>query len=192
MLYRIARFILRVLFRILFRVHVIGRENVPETGSVMLCANHTSNLDPVTVGIPLERKVHYMAKAELFRVPVLGWLITQFGAFPVKRGGISKESIRNALKILNEGKVMGIFPEGSRHNQGGAAKKGAASMAMKAGAAIVPVAIAGNYKLFGEITVIYGNPLDLSEFADHPDGSEGATELIMSSIRKMIDKRAPL
>lgn len=79
-----------------------------------MCSNHISNLDPPTVGILLKRKVHFMAKAELFNVPVLGPLIGKLGAFPVKRGGVSKESIKLALNILRDGKVMGIFPEGSR------------------------------------------------------------------------------
>lgn len=89
---------------------------------MLLCSNHISNLDPPTVGILLKRKVHFMAKAELFNVPVLGPLIGKLGAFPVKRGGVSKESIKLALNILRDGKVMGIFPEGSR-GAGGIGKR---------------------------------------------------------------------
>lgn len=163
-------------------------ENVPATGSVVLCTNHISMMDPPLVGTPLNRKVHYMAKEELFRVPGLGWFITQLGAFPVKRGGVSKESIRFAIQLLKEQNVLGVFPEGSRSNSGGMGKKGAASLAFKANAVVVPVAIVGNYKWFRRMRIYYGPPVDLSEFRDNPSSEslELATERIMHEIRSMI------
>lgn len=135
MIYTVCASILRLIYRVLFRLEAVGRENVPAEGGVLLCSNHISNLDPPTVGILLKRKVHFMAKAELFNVPVLGPLIGKLGAFPVKRGGVSKESIKLALNILRDGKVMGIFPEGSR-GAGGIGKKGAASFALRSGASL--------------------------------------------------------
>lgn len=186
MIYRFLRVVLRLVFKVFFRLKAIGKENVPAEGPVVLCANHTSNFDPPILGTPLDREIHYMAKAELFDVPVLGWLLPKIRAFPVKRGGVSKESIRLAIQLLNEGKVLGIFPEGTRSNAGGMGKKGAASLALKGNAKVVPAAIIGNYALFKQMTIIYGKPLDISEFADA--GSEGlelATEKIMSTIRAM-------
>src|SRR5690349_2481167 len=100
MLYRSFRMIFRGLFYFFFRLEAIGRTNIPNEGPVILCSNHLSNLDPPVVGTPLNRKVHYMAKAELFNIPVFGSIIKNLGAFPVKRGGVSKESIRAALKLL--------------------------------------------------------------------------------------------
>lgn len=167
MIYKFAVVVLRVLYKVLFRLEAKGLEHVPKEGGVILASNHISNFDPPTIGILLDRKVHFMAKKELFDVFGVGWLITQLGAFPVKRGGISKESIKNSLNILRSGKVMGIFPEGSRHDHGDG-KKGAASFALRSDAAIVPVAIVGNYKLFRKVKVVYGEPLDLTKYKENP------------------------
>lgn len=180
-----------MIYAVLFPVKVIGRENIPARGGVLLCGNHTSNLDPMTMGIFIERKVNYMAKAELFEVPVLGWLIRQLGAFPVKRGGVSKESIKTALNLLRSGQVMGIFPEGTRNNDSGIAKKGAATFALRSGAAVVPAAIIGHYKPFRRMNVVYGAPIDLSRFDGSSDSAEEVTNLIMARIREMLETGKP-
>lgn len=186
MLYRIGRGFFRVLFAILFRLRAMGLENIPEAGSVVLCSNHISLWDPPVLGTPLKRKVYFMAKAELFDIPVLGFLIKNVGAFPVKRGGVSKESIRLATSLLKEGNVMGIFPEGSRSNAGGMGKKGAASLALKSGATVIPVAIIGNYRLFRRMSIVYGKPVDLRAFAAaSSEDLEKATDLIMREIRHL-------
>lgn len=163
-----------------------GKHHVPLNGAVILCSNHSSLWDPPILASPLSRKVHYMAKSELFRIPIFNKIIAQLGAFPVKRNGISKESIKTALHLLSEGKVIGIFPEGSRKVTIGAAQKGAASLALKSKATLIPVAIVGNYRLFKPMKVIYGSPLDLNEFqGSTSDDIEQATEKMMFSIRTM-------
>jgi 1-acyl-sn-glycerol-3-phosphate acyltransferase len=190
MFYVMCRAILRFLFFALYRLEAVGKANVPETGPVVLCGNHTSLIDPPLLGAPLKRKVHFMAKEELFHVPVLGAAITRLGAFPVKRGGVSKESIRHSIRLLQEGRMMGIFPEGTRKNAGGMGKKGAAMLALKSEATVIPVAIVGHYKPFRKMTIIYGAPVDISEFADGgSDQLEAATEKIMRTIREMVAER---
>lgn len=187
MIYRFCRALLRMFFAIVYRLEAQGLNNIPDGGPVILCSNHISNLDPPVVGIPLERKVHYMAKQELFNIPVFGWLITQLGAFPVKRGGVSKDSIRLAIQMLKAENVLGIFPEGTRKNAGGMGKKGAAMLAFKAEATVIPVAVIGNYRPFSKMYVVYGQPVDLSEFAEGgSEELEKATEKIMTTIRGMI------
>lgn len=191
-IYVFCRGVLRMLYAVLYPLKVVGRENIPREGGVLLCANHISNLDPITIGIKLERQVKYMAKEELFKVPVLGWLVGQLGAFPVKRGGVSKDAIKTALKTLRAGEMMGIFPEGTRNSDSGAAKKGAASFALRSGAAVIPAAIMGPYKLFRPITVVYGEPVDLSAFEGAgTDQLDAVTDLIMSKIREMIATGKP-
>ncbi|MDF2713315.1 MAG: plsC [Paenibacillus sp.] len=186
-LYRFGRWVCRVYFKTFYRIEASGQENIPSEGAVILCSNHISTLDPPLVGTPLERKVFFMAKAELFKIPLFGPLIAGLGAFPVKRGGVSKESIRHALQLLGDGGVLGIFPEGTRG--GGMGKKGAASLAVRSGATVIPVAIIGKYKLFGKLKVVYGKPVDLSAMreAANSDSLEQATEHIMASIRKLIE-----
>ncbi|TBL79770.1 lysophospholipid acyltransferase family protein [Paenibacillus thalictri] len=186
MLYRFFKAIFHVLFKILYRYEAVGLNHIPASGPVVLCANHTSNLDPPFLGTPLDRDVHYMAKAELFAVPVLGWVLPRIKAFPVKRGGVSKESIRLSLGLLKDGNVIGIFPEGSRSNAGGMGKKGAASLALRGDAEVIPAAIIGTYAPFRKMKIVYGQAIDLSEFKEA--GSEGlelATDKIMSTIRAM-------
>lgn len=187
MIYVFCRGLLRFIFSILYRLESVGKEHVPSEGGVLLCANHISVMDPITIGIKLKRQVKYMAKAELFDVPVFGWLLRQLGAFPVKRGGVSKESIRMSINILRGGELMGIFPEGTRNSTTGVAKKGAASFALRSQATVIPAAIIGEYKLFRKMKVIYGAPVDLTEFMGEGSGDqlEAATEVIMSRIYEM-------
>lgn len=180
---------LRILYAVLFRFEASGLENIPSSGPVVLCSNHISLLDPTTVGTKVDRKVHYMAKAELFDVPLFGPFIRSLGAFPVKRGGVSKEAIRTAIALLKEGKVMGIFPEGSRSAAGDSAgKKGAAMIALKSGAVVIPVAIIGKYGIFRKMRIKYGKPIDMSDFIQDSssDTLERVTETIMINIRKMV------
>ncbi|MCR8642316.1 1-acyl-sn-glycerol-3-phosphate acyltransferase [Paenibacillus sp. N1-5-1-14] len=185
MFYRVVRRLLIMVFAVIFRMKTEGLHNIPKDGPVLLCSNHISLLDPPVVGVPLNRKVHFMAKAELFDIPVLGIIIRNLGAFPVKRGGVSKESIRHSINLLKEGNVMGIFPAGTRNNTEGMGKKGAAMFAIKSGAVVIPAAIVGNYKLFRPMMVRYGKPVDLS---DCSDDLELATEKIMVSIRELAAK----
>lgn len=189
MLYRFFRFLFRCFFALFYRLESQGQHHIPSQGGVILCANHISYFDPPIVGSPVERKVHYMAKEELFRIPVFGWLIRQFGAFPVKRGGVSRESIRHSIQLLREGHMMGIFPEGTR-NAGGMGKKGAASLALKSNAVVIPVGVIGNYKLFSKMKVVYGKPVDLSEFAEDnsSQGLEQATAKIMDAIQTVLQE----
>ncbi|MEK0314154.1 lysophospholipid acyltransferase family protein [Cohnella sp. 56] len=193
MFYRFARLLLRILFKLLYRFEAVGAGQVPEHGGVILASNHKSLLDPIALGIGVDRKVHYMAKAELFRIPGFGAMITNLGAFPVKRGGVSKEAIKTAIGILREGNVMGIFPEGTRRDVGLMGKRGAVSMAFRAGAAIVPVALIGSYRPFTKMKAVYGAPLELSALAAEgsAESQEAATELLMGRIREMLNTGKP-
>lgn len=190
MLYRTARVLLWGLFRLLYRFEARGVSNIPQSGPVVLCSNHKSLIDPVTLGIGATRKIHYMAKEELFRIPLFNSLIRALGAFPVKRGGVSKEAIRTAINVLKADKVMGIFPEGSRKGERiegvGMGKRGAITIAARSGAVVIPVAIIGDYWLFRKLTMVCGAPLDLSSYLEKgAEDWEGATEVLMSSIREM-------
>ncbi|MCE5169583.1 1-acyl-sn-glycerol-3-phosphate acyltransferase [Paenibacillus profundus] len=189
MFYTFCRALLRFFYRILFRFEAKNKHYVPKEGGVVLCSNHISLLDPPAIGILLDRRIRFMAKAELFKVPVFGPAIDALGAFPVKRGGVSKETIRTAFQLLNDGEIMGIFPEGTRNTDGAvAAKKGAAMIALRSRATIVPVAVIGNYKLFRKTRVCYGPPIDMSDLLAEKgsDVLERATERIMEHIQRII------
>lgn len=190
MLYKVCRGLLRFLYAVFFRFEAHGLENIPAAGPVVLASNHISVFDPPTVGIKLDRKVHFMAKAELFKIPLFGWLIHNVGAFPVKRGGVSKDAIRSAISLLEAGGVMGIFPEGTRNAGDAMGKKGAAMIAVRSKSAVVPCAIIGKYGLFRKMRIYYGKPIDMSAFIN--DSSSGMldelTQAIMENIRELAAK----
>jgi 1-acyl-sn-glycerol-3-phosphate acyltransferases len=164
--YRIAKFVVGTVLRILYKVEVIGLNNMPETGGCIICPNHKSNIDPPLVACFVNRTVYYMAKQELFENIFFSIILKALGAFPVKRGTSDISAIKYSMKLLKEGKVLGIFPEGTRSRNGelGQAEPGVAMLAIKMKVPVVPVAIIGNYKLFSKITIKLGASYDLSEY----------------------------
>ena len=138
------------LFRFLFRGQTVGISNVPKTGGVVVVSNHGSHLDPPILGHALGRPVAFMAKTELFRVPVLSFIISACGAYPVKRGGGDREALRTASNRLIEGFATGVFLDGSRQENGRVnnPKAGAALLAARTGCPILPVAIVNSHRAF--------------------------------------------
>ncbi|MCX7568957.1 lysophospholipid acyltransferase family protein [Tumebacillus sp. DT12] len=193
MLYGFFRALFRGYFQVFHRWQVSGAENVPQNGAVIIAANHISNLDPPLVGSGCRRKVNFMAKAELFKIPVLGWLIRDFGAFPVRRGAGDRAALRTVFKLLDEGQVLGLFPEGTRSKSGEVeeGQSGAATFALRSGATVVPAAIIGPVKLFKPLRLVYGKPVDLSRFQGVKANKEiiaEATEEIMNAIETLIEE----
>jgi len=140
--YDFAKAIVQPLTGALFAVTATGYENVPAAGPIIVAANHRSYLDPPLLASWFPRPVHWMAKEELFRIPVLGTLIRWCNAFPVTRGEGDIGSIRRALRILKEGGVVGIFPEGTRNIAGDVEpKSGAVLLASMAHCPVVPVGL---------------------------------------------------
>lgn len=187
--YDFAKSVVYGVFKPLYRVEASGKENIPDNGGVLLCSNHINNLDPILVGMMVPRPVYFMAKEELFKVPVLGKLVPHLNAFPVKRGMSDREALRKGLAILKEGKVLGLFPEGTRSKTGelGKGLAGAGFFALRTDVQIVPCAIIGPYKPFNKVRVVYGKPIDLTGLRENKGTAEQATELIMSEIRKLIE-----
>jgi len=189
MFYSFCRPLVRLFMKIFFRLRAVGTGHVPAEGPVILCSNHLSNLDPLTVACMLDRRVRFIAKEELFRIPLLKTVITALGAIPVRRGAVSRDTVRAALEVLRAGEVLCIFPQGTRSADIGEGKKGAASFALKTNAAVIPVAISG-YRLFRRTTVMYGEPVDLAAVRDLPtqEGAERVTGEIMASIARLLDE----
>ncbi len=150
------------------------------------------------VGISLSRPVHFMAKVELFNNKILGKLLTAVHAFPVKRGTADRKAIRQALEILEEGKVLGIFPEGARKKvlPDAQVQSGVALLALKSGATIIPVACIGTDKdfplgWFRPLLVKVGDPVNLHQYAGRKITSallEQVSEEIMKEINSLLDK----
>jgi 1-acyl-sn-glycerol-3-phosphate acyltransferase len=150
--YRLISYLLVFpIFRGLFRGRTQGNRNVPMEGALVVVANHGSHLDPPLLGHALGRPVAFMAKAELFRVPLLGGIIRACGAYPVDRGASDREAIRTATDRLLEGWATGVFIDGSRQPDGrvNAPQPGAALLAARAGAPLLPVAIINSHRALG-------------------------------------------
>ncbi len=189
--YRFAKGVVKTVLTPVYRIEVIGVENFPKDGGVLLCSNHIDNLDPPVVGITAPRDVHFMAKEELFHVPILKKLLPSLHAFPVKRGMSDREALRKGLAILKEGKVLGLFPEGTRSKTGelGKGLAGAGFFALRTDAVVMPCAIIGPYKAFRKLKVVYGKPIDLKEYGKNQKlSAEEATEIIMEKIAELISQ----
>ena len=170
LLYRFAYSFIPPLFRFLFRIKIEGAENIPTQGPVVIASNHRSNLDPFFLGVSSPRQIHFMAKAELWKVSVLGRLISAAGAFPVSRGAADRRAVRNALAILDQGAVLGLFPEGHRHRDGvlGAINPGVTLFSLREGVVTIPVVMEGTERVIKggllrlpRVRVTFGAPLDI-------------------------------
>jgi 1-acyl-sn-glycerol-3-phosphate acyltransferase len=180
--------------RALFRLRSKGEENLPSNGGYVLSAGHHSNLDPWPLGLPLypKRQVRFMAKAELYRYPLLRSVLSSAGAFPVRRGIGDEEAVRKAVELVQAGEIVAIFPEGTRRNKGIVKKRkaragtGAARVALTAGVPLVPAAIGGTERLMrlGPLRVAYGPPVELEDLdgMELRDAAKIATERLMEAI----------
>lgn len=192
---KFVRFLIKVILSLFYRVQVSGRENLPSAGAVILCANHISDLDMFFIGIKIKRFVCWMAKEELFKVPLMGGFIKFMGAFPIKRGKGDIGSIKTALGILEEGKVLGIFPEGTRtkgkNKSSIRIKPGITMLAARSGAQIIPVGISGTYKLFSKVKIHFGKPFSLEIDSDSKLSNQEMSEIskgIMDKVYKLLEE----
>ena len=158
--------------RFVLRVHVKGRENIPKEGGYVMLCNHMSFLDPIVLSaaFPRKRMPKYLAKAELFRIPVIRGLIRMFGAIPVERGRGDVGAIRRSVDVAKSGEILAVFPQGTRQKGKNPAdtptKSGGAMIASRAGTPILPVCIRvkkQRYAFLRRVTVVVGEPITLEE-----------------------------
>jgi len=158
------------IYKFVFKGHLIGRGNIPQTDSFIMVSNHGSLLDPPFLGHALGRNISFMAKAELFKIPFLGFIIKACGAYPVKRGIADKNTIKTACKKLSNDNSIGIFIDGTRQKNGrvNKPKQGAALLAFKNQKLLLPVAIVNSHRLirfkfcipiFSKIVIKVGKPV---------------------------------
>ena len=158
------------IYKFLFKGHLIGSENIPQKDSFIMVSNHGSLLDPPLLGHALGRNISFMAKAELFKIPLLGFVIKACGAYPVKRGIADKNTIKTACEKLSNNNCIGIFIDGTRQKDGrvNKPKQGAALLAFKNQKLLLPVAIVNSHRLirlkffipiFSKIVIKVGKPV---------------------------------
>lgn len=196
MFYTVASMVVRLLLRLLTRCRVEGVDNFPRSGAVLLVANHLNLIDPPVLGALLPRRITFMAKEELFRAPLVGWVVKWYGAFSVRRGRPDREALRRATGVLSRDGVVGMFPEGTRSKTGrmNRGHPGAALVAILAKATIVPVAITGTelvaspFSLLGRpaITVRVGKPFNLEKSEQGKPDMDALTTIMMSRVAALL------
>ncbi len=197
----------RTVFRCFTRVRVEGLEHVPAEGPLILSANHVSNADPPFMAVwltpELGRPIHWMAKAEALEWPLAGWFMRQNGAFGIRRGAADTEAFRLAKSVLDDGRVLGAFPEGTRSPTGALqeAKDGVTLLALRTGAPILPVGIAGTdrfwprgrpvWRVGGRITMKVGEPFVLERRVG-PDGRKESLDDVTTRLMLRIAALLPV
>lgn len=185
---KVVKIILSTAYRIAYRVKITG--DVPKEGAYILCCNHINYLDAAAIVLFNKRKVNFVAKEDLFTHGILMWLGHLFDAIPIKRDMQDIEAMKRCLKVLKNGELLGIFPEGTRKGmeKNMKAKNGAAYMAIKSNVKVIPIGIHGTFKPFSKVYLNYGEPIDLSEYKNQKDKLDEATELIMEQIVMLTKK----
>lgn len=199
-LYAIGKVLLLPVYKLLYRYKVIGSENMPEDGGLILACNHLSFSDPVLLGLAQKRRLYFMAKSELFRNPIASFVIRHLGAFPVERGAGDGKAIKTGEDIIREGNVMTIFLEGGRSKTGELMRprSGCALVAQQMQVPVVPacITITGNPKyLFAKRVIHFAKPLSPQDMGLTPEGGrrelKNATNAIMDEIRRMREEDRP-
>ena len=162
-MFKLAYSLVAPIYRMLYRIEVVGKENIP-SGAVVVCANHTALSDPIflCVAFGVKEKWSFMAKIQLFKIPLLGNLLRRLGAIPVNRGATDISTLRDAIGSLVSGKKLMIFPEGTRvrgEADVSGAKTGAAMIACRAKVDMLPVHISKSRRIFGRVRVTIGKPI---------------------------------
>ena len=192
----VSNFIVLPIYKFIFRGHLIGRENIPQKNSFIMVSNHGSLLDPPLLGHALGRNISFMAKAELFKIPLLGFVIKACGAYPVKRGIVDKNTIKTACKKLSNDNCIGIFIDGTRQKNGrvNKPKQGAALLAFKNQKLLLPVAIVNSHRLirfkffiplFSKIVIKVGKPVQPPQSSSRED-LNSVTKHLQDKINNLI------
>jgi 1-acyl-sn-glycerol-3-phosphate acyltransferase len=189
-LYRtIGNGLIRPLLRALYRIDGMGWERIPASGAAVLAASHDSLIDPFVLGVATPRVVHYMAKAELWRYPVLREIVQGFGAFPVRRGGGDAAAVDYGRAVLEDGELVGMFPQGTclpyRNRPW---RRGAARLAKESGALLVPVCLVNTERALRPRKPKLGLPKILVHVAEPLDPDEGTVEELTSEAARRVEE----
>lgn len=182
---------------IVYRIRIVGKENIPKEGCLIFCGNHRSYLDPIVIVLKSKRYLRFMAKEELGKNPLFKLIFLFFDVIYVKRDAKDIGPLKEAIKTLKNGDCIGIFPEGTRNGlekNNGEMKGGAAYLALKTGAKLVPIGIVGEAKPFHKNTLYYGKPIDISEYQTKDKEQERenlakVTELLKEEIIKLTSQK---
>lgn len=178
-----------ILSRIIYRIKIIGKENIPKDTAAILCPNHVNCIDAIVFVSNTKRKVYILAKEEMFRHKFNNWFWRKLCLLPVKRESADLEAIKTSLKLLKENKLFLIFPEGTRKGlaKGVKPKNGAVILSARSGAPIIPVGIKGTFRPFSKLTITIGKPIDYSEYKKQTGDKELITNLTNNLMEKIVE-----
>ncbi|WP_040397056.1 lysophospholipid acyltransferase family protein [Anaerococcus senegalensis] len=179
MFYRFIYFLIRIIATPLFRIRVHGIENIPKDEKYIICANHKSFFDPIFVALAINRQVHFIAKKELFEIPILKNILKKLNVIPAQRDGKDLSVLRDSIKLIKKGKILGIFPEGTRVKEikRENIKDGAGYIALKSKTDILTIEIISSYKPFFKTNLYIKNLVKIENFKEYK--SKDAMEKIM-------------
>ncbi len=187
-----------IIFKVSFKIKIRGKGNIPSKGPAVLASNHLSYLDPIVLGLTTPRRMNFIAKEELFGNSLFRALITQLGAFPLKRERFDRARYKRALTVLREGGILTLFPEGTRaqHGKLGSLRRGAVRIALRADVPLIPILIAGTDSIlprgkktirFGKIRVQVGKPLVVTKL-DKTQNLRRETDELLGSLKERMNK----
>lgn len=192
MFYYLAIIGLKIYLNLKFKIKAYGKQNIPKNKGVIFCSNHTSNFDPVVVCTNVNRKVHYLAKKELFDTNFKSYWMKQLATISIDREKNDMQALKSAIKILQNGSCLGIFAEGTRNinkSEDVKPKNGVAFFALKSQAPVVPIGIIANYGKRGLVKIRFGKPIYFDEYKNQKIKSEILTEVtdkIMLEVKNLL------
>ncbi len=191
----VLQFLLRLVFAVVLRFRARGEENVPKTGGGLMLINHQSSLDPLLVGVALQRPVSFVARDTLFPLPIVGWVLRNTYVLPINREAASSRIIKAMIRRMNHGFLVGMFPEGTRNDgrEVGEFKPGFIAMIRRSQVPIYPVGIAGSHAAmprgtilprFRRVRMVFGEPLSQEEL--QPYFERGREEELVALVRERV------
>lgn len=193
-MYNFVKTLLLLFYKIFYKVTVINGEKIENAKGVVISGNHLSNHDPLLFPAFFDKKIRFIAKEELFKIPFVKQSLEATGAIPIKRGTFDRAAINSSIKLLKEGEVVGVFPEGTRSHSKeldlGQSHNGASFIATRAKTKIIPFAIIPNknFRLFSEIKIVVGDEIDAARLKEEGKSHDEITAILMQAISDIIAK----
>ena len=193
-MYNFVKTLLLLFYKIFYKVKVINGEKIENAKGVVVSGNHLSNHDPLLFPAFFDKKIRFIAKEELFKIPFIKQSLKATGTIPIKRGTFDRAAINASIKLLKEGEVVGVFPEGTRSHSKeldlGQLHNGASFIATRAKTKIIPFAIipSKNFRLFSEIKIVVGDEIDATSLKEEGKSHDEITAILMQAISDIIAK----
>ena len=193
-MYNFVRILLSIFYKTFYKVTIVNKEKIENAKGVVISGNHLSNHDPLLFPAFFEKNIRFIAKEELFKIVFVKQALEATGAIPIKRGTFDRTAINNSIKLLKEGEVIGIFPEGTRsHSKDldlGQSHNGASFIATRAKTKIIPFAIIPNknFRIFSSIKIVIGDEIDATSLKEEGKTHDEITAILMDKISELIAK----